>query len=49
MNTNEAYSPTRTRKRRRKTEKGVGLGVTLLGAACAVGVFALLALLYHVG
>jgi hypothetical protein len=37
----------RPRNGRRKDETGVGFGMALLGELCVLGVFALLALLYH--
>jgi hypothetical protein len=33
----------------RRDEKGLSLGVALLGAVCVVGVFGFLALLFHAG
>jgi len=33
----------------RREQKGLSLGVAFLGAVCAVGVFTLLAVLFHAG
>jgi ferric-dicitrate binding protein FerR (iron transport regulator) len=37
----------RPRNSRRRDETGLGFGVALLGGLCVLGVFAMLALLYH--
>jgi hypothetical protein len=39
----------RSRRRARRTSEGMGFGTALLGVACVVGVFGVLAVLYHFG
>jgi len=44
---NNAAPPALPRERRKRRRDGVGFGPALLGVVCVIGVFGLLALLYH--
>ncbi len=42
-----SFPPPLPRAGKRKRKDGMGLGPALLGVVCVIGVFGLLALLYH--
>ncbi len=44
---NNSAPPPLPRADRRRRKEGMGLGPALLGVVCVIGVFGLLALLYH--